>query len=64
LILLVDDEAPIRITASHVRKAAGYNVITANDGVEALQQYREHGDAIRAIVLDMMMPTMDGSRTT
>jgi len=63
MILLVDDEAPIRITARHVLKAAGFNVITAVDGADALQQYREHGAAIHAIVLDMMMPIMDGMTT-
>lgn len=63
LILLVDDEAPIRITARQVLKSAGYNVITANNGADALNMYRDRARDIRAIILDMMMPVMDGTAT-
>lgn len=63
LILIVDDEAPIRITAAQVLKSAGYEVLTAADGAEALKIYQQRGSAIDAVILDMMMPVMDGTAT-
>jgi two-component system, cell cycle sensor histidine kinase and response regulator CckA len=35
-------------------------VLTAQDGTAALAAYRQHGGKIRAVILDMMMPGMDG----
>lgn len=62
-ILLVDDEEPIRIAARHVLQSAGYHVITAVDGAEAIEKYRIHAASIRAVILDLMMPNLDGAAT-
>jgi two-component system cell cycle sensor histidine kinase/response regulator CckA len=60
LILLVDDEAGIRLVLERVLAARGYRVITAESGTEAVEQTRRHQADLRAIVLDMMMPGIDG----
>ncbi|HEX3037134.1 MAG TPA: response regulator [Thermodesulfobacteriota bacterium] len=44
-------------------EAYGYEVITANDGTEALALYVQNRGNIKVVILDMMMPIMDGSAT-
>jgi len=39
---------------------SGYKVLTANDGAEAIALYAENMDMIKVILMDMMMPVMDG----
>lgn len=63
LILVVDDEAPIREIAKNSLKTYNYRVLTANDGVEAIALYAQHRDDIRLVLVDMMMPLMDGANT-
>jgi CheY-like chemotaxis protein len=41
----------------------GYRVLAARDGSECLALYREHGAEIRAVLLDMVMPVLDGAAT-
>lgn len=60
LILVVDDEANILETTREALEEVNYRVITASNGVEALEQYRVHGDEIAAVITDLMMPEMDG----
>ncbi len=60
LILVVDDEAPIREITKSSLEIYNYRVLTANDGVEALSIYAQHTQEISLVLLDMMMPTMDG----
>ncbi|HEY9723092.1 MAG TPA: response regulator transcription factor [Oscillatoriaceae cyanobacterium] len=57
-ILVIDDEASIRQIVETRLKLAGYDVITAADGVEALEQAATHQPDL--IVLDIMMPKLDG----
>ena len=57
-ILVVDDEASIRQIVETRLKLAGYDVITAADGAEALEQAANHQPDL--IVLDIMMPKIDG----
>jgi CheY-like chemotaxis protein len=42
----------------------GYDVITATNGKEALKVYRSHGDSISLIILDSIMPEMDGNQSS
>ena len=57
-ILVVDDEVPIRRILSTRLSMMGYQVLTAADGLEALEIFeRQHPDLI---VLDVMMPNLDG----
>ncbi len=61
LILVVDDEDQIREITKKILEKHGYRVITANDGEEAIALYSQHGDEIEFVLMDMMMPVMDGS---
>jgi two-component system, cell cycle sensor histidine kinase and response regulator CckA len=61
LILLVDDEPMVRKATRRSLERAGYRVMTAEDGSEAVQVFREHGGQIEAVVLDMVMPVMGGA---
>lgn len=63
LILVVDDEAAIREATKSSLEVHNYQVMTANDGVEAVSVYAQHQQAISVVLLDMMMPIMDGSLT-
>lgn len=60
IILLVDDEELIRTTAKAILERLGYRVMLAGDGVEGLALFTQHRDEIDLVVLDMIMPRMDG----
>ncbi len=62
-ILVVDDEKMVRgVTLSFLHNL-GYNTIPAGDGEEAVRIYQERKEEIDGVVLDMMMPGMDGVET-
>jgi two-component system, cell cycle sensor histidine kinase and response regulator CckA len=61
LILVVDDELSIRETLKITLETYNYRVITAYDGIEAITIYATHQDEIQVVLIDMMMPLMDGS---
>lgn len=63
LILIVDDEEPIRLITKSTLESFGYRVLTASDGTEAIALYAQHKDEIRVVLTDMMMPFMDGQAT-
>ena len=63
LLLLVDDEAMILQMTKATLEANGYRVLTAQNGIEAIAIFSEHYREISAILLDMMMPKMDGLET-
>jgi PAS domain S-box-containing protein len=59
-VLLVDDEKDLReVTARFIAKA-GYRVLTAASGAEALEVAERHPDPINCLVTDVVMPGMDG----
>ncbi|MFT4726076.1 MAG: twitching motility two-component system response regulator PilG [Granulosicoccus sp.] len=60
-VLLVDDSKTIRRSASNFLSNAGYTVVTAVDGFEALSKVVEHRPAL--IFADIMMPRLDGYQT-
>lgn len=57
-LLIVDDEKVIRLTAKAILENAGFSVVLAENGVEAIKLYREHN--IDLVLMDMIMPEMDG----
>ena len=57
-ILLVDDEQPIQTLLSFPLQRDGYEVVQASDGREALARFSEQ--AFDLVVLDLMLPRMDG----
>jgi two-component system, cell cycle sensor histidine kinase and response regulator CckA len=61
LILVVDDEANIRQTLKLTLETQNYKVILAADGIEAIAAYATHQEAIKVVLVDMMMPSMGGS---
>ena len=61
-IMIVEDDGNARKLMETVFSQAGYTVITASDGVDALE--RVHSCHIDLIVLDLMMPRMDGYEFT
>ena len=60
LILLVEDEDLVRRLASRALRTAGFEVVEAQDGDEALSLLREHDDQIGAVVSDVIMPGPTG----
>jgi PAS domain S-box-containing protein len=63
LILVVDDELAIREVTKATLEAFNYSVLTASDGTEAIALYAQHGDKIKVVLTDMMMPYLDGPAT-
>ncbi|MDQ6992093.1 MAG: response regulator [Mariprofundus sp.] len=59
-ILVVDDEASIRKSASMLLKASGYEVCTAVDGHDGVELFAREHQQIDLVLLDMTMPRMDG----
>jgi DNA-binding response OmpR family regulator len=59
-ILVVDDNLDIRGFAQMFLENAGYTVVTAPDGVEALRLYQEHQSSIMLLLTDITMPNMSG----
>ena len=59
-VLLVDDEELIRASGQRLLRALGYRVLLAEDGAEALEIYGERQGEIVMVLLDMVMPVMDG----
>lgn len=57
-VLIVEDDALLLITLTNQFDEAGYTVLTAKDGNDALSIF--HKEHPHAVVLDIMMPGMDG----
>jgi len=62
-VLFVDDEEIIRRIGTQILSRDGYKVFTANDGIEALGIYEQNKAAIKCVVLDLVMPRLDGMQT-
>jgi twitching motility two-component system response regulator PilG len=60
-ILVVDDSATIRRSAESMLTKAGYDVVTAENGFEALSKVAQHNPDL--IFVDIMMPRLDGYQT-
>jgi two-component system, cell cycle sensor histidine kinase and response regulator CckA len=60
LILVVDDEVNIREMLKITLESYNYKVITACDGVDAIAVYAVNQDEVKAVLIDVMMPLMDG----
>ena len=62
-VLVVEDEPSVRLLVTSLLEDAGYDIVEAADGSEAidvLEQRRPIGDSLCAILLDMMLPGTDG----
>ena len=58
-VLVVDDDKIQRLIISKILKSVGLKVIFASNGVEALEQVRQHSPSL--VILDMLMPGMNGT---
>ncbi|HWC75025.1 MAG TPA: response regulator [Gemmatimonadales bacterium] len=59
-ILVVDDDLDLRETLADTLKDRGFDVVTAANGLEALKLVRSLASPPSVILLDLMMPVMDG----
>jgi PAS domain S-box-containing protein len=59
-VLVVDDETVLQKMAAKTLEALGYEVLTASDGREAIDVYMSEQGRIDVVLLDMIMPTMNG----
>ena len=59
-ILLVEDEPTVKRTIARILNAAGYSVLEASDGTEALTIAERHGDRIDLLLTDYLMPGVTG----
>ena len=62
LVLIVDDEEFILLLAQQVLADAGYRVVTARNGFQALEIYRHLHREISLVILDFMMPGLNGGQ--
>lgn len=63
LILVVDDEVAICEIIRATLETHDYRVIVATDGIEAIARFAEHKDQLCGVLLDIMMPSLDGLTT-
>ncbi len=62
-ILIVDDEEGVRISLKKVLHRDGYDITTAENGMEAIDIVREHINEIETVISDFKMPGLDGLET-
>ncbi|MBW2449135.1 MAG: response regulator, partial [Deltaproteobacteria bacterium] len=62
-ILLVDDEDMIVDVSRKLLEKLGYTVLTAVSGREAIEMYQKHLKKIALVIVDMIMPGLDGGET-
>ena len=61
-LLVVDDEDGVRNLTVTLLESIGFAVLEARDGREAIAQFSKHRDSIRAVLLDLTMPRLDGQQ--
>jgi two-component system cell cycle sensor histidine kinase/response regulator CckA len=59
-ILVVEDEEALRKVARRTLQAAGYTVLTASDGEDAIGELAKHGGEVHLLLTDVVMPRMGG----
>jgi len=63
MILIVDDDEAMRQAAAAVLEDAGFGVVCAQDGMEAIGMYRSRCSEIHLVICDIMMPNLGGVET-
>jgi PAS domain S-box-containing protein len=63
LVLIVDDERDVRMMLKKTLESHGYQTLIASDGIEGIALFAENRTRVRAIIMDLMMPNMDGVTT-
>jgi len=62
-ILVIDDQPTIRSMAQTILGKAGFTVLTAKNGSVGIDLVKQHGRELRCVILDLVMPVMDGRET-
>jgi len=60
-VLVVDDIEEIRLFLNDALTTFGYSVICAADGMDGLEKFRENKDRINVVLLDVVMPRLNGT---
>lgn len=60
-ILVAEDEPPVRTIVARILRRAGYSVLEARDGAQAVETFKEHQNNVALLLLDAVMPNMSGS---
>jgi PAS domain S-box-containing protein len=60
LVMIVEDDDMVRSLTRQMLEKAGYRVLEAGDGEDALEVFMAHAAEVRLLVLDVVMPRMDG----
>ncbi len=63
VVMVVDDEETVRTVARLALEKAGFRVLTASDGKDAIEVFRREGGRIDLILLDLTMPHLNGEET-
>lgn len=61
-VLIVDDEEMVRSIASQMLEKLGYTVVAAASGAEAIDLFEQDPGRFDLVILDMVMPGIDGSK--
>lgn len=62
LMLVVDDEPMVRVLAKRILEKFGFQVMTAEDGRQAIEIFQPHAAEFVAVLLDVTMPNLDGTQ--
>ena len=60
VILVAEDDSTLLTLAVNILRSYGYQVIPAHDGVDAVEKFRGHPDTVDLVILDVLMPRMNG----
>lgn len=61
LILVVDDEEPVRMTVAEILNSQGYTTLLARDGAEAIAVFAARANDVQLLLTDIQMPFLNGS---
>jgi CheY-like chemotaxis protein len=61
ILIAEDDEAVLNVEI-RILTSLGYNVLTANDGIEAVQRFEKECDKIDLVIIDVVLPTLSGAQ--
>jgi CheY-like chemotaxis protein len=61
-VMLVDDEPELAALGREILERLGYQVVTKNNGIDALKEFKENPNAFDVVITDMTMPKMTGEK--